>query len=95
MPVQDREVPGQPGQAAAQQGQAEVVVHRHPARPQGGGAGEDAAGDQQEGDGETQAQQREVVQSHSGRKEELSELSSTNQWLTWSSNHSNQHSWCS
>ena len=65
MPVQDREVPGQPGQAAAQQGEAEVVVHRHPARPQGGGPGEDAAGDQQQQDGEAEAQQREGVQSHS------------------------------
>ena len=34
MSVQDREVPGQPGQAAAQQGQTEVVVHRHPPTPQ-------------------------------------------------------------
>ena len=65
MSVQDWEVPGQPGQAAAQQGQAEVVVHRHPAWPQGGGAGEDNAGDQQEQDGETQTQQRDGVQSHS------------------------------
>ena len=66
MSVQDREVPGQPGQAAAQQGEAEVVVHRHPARPQGGGEGEDGAGDEEEQDGESQAQQGEVVQGHSG-----------------------------
>ena len=36
MSVQDREVPGQPGQAAAQQGQTEVVVHRHPPTPRTG-----------------------------------------------------------
>ena len=58
-------MPGQPGQAAAQQGQAEVVVHRHPAGPQGGRAGEDTAGDEEKQDGETETQQREGVESHS------------------------------
>ena len=33
--------------------------------PQGGRAGEDTAGDQEEEDGETQTQQGEGVQSHS------------------------------
>ena len=45
---EDREVPDQPGEAAGQEGEAEVVVHHHPPGLQRAGEGEDAAGDQQE-----------------------------------------------
>ena len=62
---EDREVPDQPGEAAGQEGEAEVVVHHHPPGLQRAGEGEDAAGDQQEQDGDGQPQHGDVVDGHS------------------------------